>query len=184
MIRAGPGRRRRREAGDVRVAVHALTVSPGRFGASRNGAGRPVDTAGAEVKGVVTASRTRAAAIALTVTAALGAAAVCGVATAAKAKPPATRTVSASGDGPALNVATSALPPAGVKLVLSNKASIRHSIAISGKGIATKKGKVVGKGGTSTVTITLAAGKYTYFCHVEGHPQAGMKGTLTVTKKR
>ena len=132
----------------------------------------------------MTASRTRATVLALTVTAALGAAAVGGVVAAAKPKPPATRTVTASGTALRYNDATLSAPAGRVKLVLSNKASIRHSIAISGKGIATKKGKVVGKGGTSTVTITLAAGRYTYFCHVEGHAQAGMKGTLTVTKPR
>ena len=132
----------------------------------------------------MTPSRTRAAGIALTVTAALGAAVVCGVATAAKAKPPATRTVTASGTALRYNVASLSAPAGRVKLVLNNKASIRHSIAISGRSITTKKGRVVGKGGTSTVTITLAAGRYTYFCHVEGHAKSGMKGTLTVSKPR
>jgi plastocyanin len=36
-------------------------------------------------------------------------------------------------------------------------------------------------GGTSTLDLSdLKAGKYTFFCSVDSHEQAGMKGTLTV----
>jgi uncharacterized cupredoxin-like copper-binding protein len=30
------------------------------------------------------------------------------------------------------------------------------------------------------VTVDLKAGKYEFYCPVDGHKQAGMKGTLTV----
>jgi plastocyanin len=36
------------------------------------------------------------------------------------------------------------------------------------------------QGGSSTLTADLKAGKYTYFCSVDEHRQAGMEGTLTV----
>jgi uncharacterized cupredoxin-like copper-binding protein len=36
-------------------------------------------------------------------------------------------------------------------------------------------------GGTKSMTMTLAAGTYTFYCSVPGHRQAGMQGTLTVT---
>jgi len=36
-------------------------------------------------------------------------------------------------------------------------------------------------GGSKTLTLHLKAGKYTYYCSVPGHRQAGMEGTLTVT---
>jgi uncharacterized cupredoxin-like copper-binding protein len=47
-------------------------------------------------------------------------------------------------------------------------------------------GAVVGatptfSGGTKTLMVKLAAGKYTFFCSVPGHRMAGMQGTLTVT---
>jgi iron uptake system component EfeO len=34
---------------------------------------------------------------------------------------------------------------------------------------------------TKDLSITLAAGDYTYMCKLNGHDQLGMKGTLTVT---
>ena len=34
---------------------------------------------------------------------------------------------------------------------------------------------------TDEVTVTLAAGPYSYLCKLNGHDQLGMKGTLTVT---
>src|SRR5262249_28208667 len=61
----------------------------------------------------------------------------------------------------------------------SNPASLPHSLPIKDKGKG--KGKVVRKGGTSTVTATLKKGKYTFYCTVPGHEAAGMKGTLTVS---
>ena len=41
-------------------------------------------------------------------------------------------------------------------------------------------GQTVGQGGTSTVTVTLKPGRYEFYCPVDGHKDAGMKGTLTV----
>ena len=73
--------------------------------------------------------------------------------------------------------------PAGVvKIVLTNKAIVPHNIAIKGNGVNVK-GKVVPKGGVSTVKATLKPGKYVFYCSVPGHEGAGMKGTLTVTKR-
>lgn len=74
---------------------------------------------------------------------------------------------------------TAAQAPAGQLTVsMTNRSSIVHNIEL--KGVAGAKGKVVGKGGLSTFTISLKPGKYTYICAVPGHEQAGMKGTLTV----
>ena len=38
----------------------------------------------------------------------------------------------------------------------------------------------ISDGGTSTVTENLKPGTYTFYCSVDGHEAAGMKGTLTV----
>jgi len=55
-----------------------------------------------------------------------------------------------------------------------------HGIAVQGNGVD-KDGPTVQPGGTSTVTVTLKPGTYSYYCPVAGHEAAGMKGTLTVT---
>jgi uncharacterized cupredoxin-like copper-binding protein len=72
--------------------------------------------------------------------------------------------------------------PAGkvtIKMKDPSSSGLAHGIALSGNGVH-KKGNVVNPGKTAKVTATLKAGKYTYFCPVPGHKQAGMKGTLTV----
>jgi len=63
---------------------------------------------------------------------------------------------------------------------MKNLSPLQHDVAIKGKGVSVK-GKVVGKGATSTVTATLKKGTYTFYCSVDGHAAAGMKGTLTIT---
>ena len=65
-----------------------------------------------------------------------------------------------------------------VTIVMANPSSsgMPHGIAIRGHG----SGRVVGPGGSSTVTATLKHGRYTFLCPVPGHAQAGMTGTLTV----
>src|SRR3954471_21308390 len=54
-----------------------------------------------------------------------------------------------------------------------------HGIAIEGNGVD-KDGKTVHAGGKSTVTVKLKPGRYSFYCPVPGHEQAGMKGTLLV----
>ncbi|MEX2646659.1 MAG: plastocyanin/azurin family copper-binding protein [Gaiellaceae bacterium] len=66
-----------------------------------------------------------------------------------------------------------------VTIVMKNPSLIPHNVAVRGSGVR-KLGKVVLKGGTSTVTATLKAGRYVFFCSVAGHERAGMKGVLIV----
>jgi uncharacterized cupredoxin-like copper-binding protein len=63
---------------------------------------------------------------------------------------------------------------------MANSASFRHGVAIEGNGVD-KDGQIVGQGGTSTVTVKLKPGTYTFYCPVPGHRQAGMQGTLSVS---
>ena len=70
--------------------------------------------------------------------------------------------------------------PAGLVMIhMRNPALLPHNVAIKGNGVR-KLGKVVLKGGTSTVTAKLKRGRYTFFCSVPGHEAGGMKGTLIV----
>jgi uncharacterized cupredoxin-like copper-binding protein len=54
-----------------------------------------------------------------------------------------------------------------------------HGVSVEGNGVD-QDGKVVQPGADSTITVTLKPGKYTFYCPVPGHRQAGMVGTLTV----
>jgi plastocyanin len=66
-----------------------------------------------------------------------------------------------------------------VTLSMANPSSFQHGVAIEGNGVD-KDGKIVGQGGTSTVTLKLKPGTYTFYCPVPGHRQAGMQGMLIV----
>jgi plastocyanin len=66
-----------------------------------------------------------------------------------------------------------------VTLRMKNMSAVPHDIAIRGSG-ANQVGKVVSNGGVSTVSVSLQAGTYTFYCSVDGHEAAGMKGTITV----
>ena len=91
-------------------------------------------------------------------------------------------TVNVSADpGGALKFTTTTLKAkAGtVTFKFDNPASIPHAFAVEGHGVD-KDSQTVTKGKT-TLTVTLKAGKYEFYCPVDGHKAAGMKGTLTVS---
>jgi plastocyanin len=67
-----------------------------------------------------------------------------------------------------------------VSVAFANSASLEHNLTI-----ASSAGQVVGAtptfaGGSKTLSLTLKAGTYKFYCSVPGHRQAGMEGTLTV----
>jgi uncharacterized cupredoxin-like copper-binding protein len=69
-----------------------------------------------------------------------------------------------------------------VTLTMDNPSanSSPHAIAVEGNGVD-KDGPQVQPGqGTSKISVKLKPGKYEFYCPVDGHKQAGMKGTLTV----
>jgi plastocyanin len=67
-----------------------------------------------------------------------------------------------------------------VTIEMTNMSPIEHNVTVA------EGSKVLGAtptfvGGTRTLTLTLKPGKYTFFCSVPGHRQAGMEGTLSVS---
>lgn len=72
--------------------------------------------------------------------------------------------------------------PGRIEIIMHNPSNsgMSHGIAIKGNGVR-KVGKIVSPGHSSSVTVSLRRGKYTFYCPVPGHLQAGMKGTLTVS---
>ena len=61
----------------------------------------------------------------------------------------------------------------------TNDSSTPHDFVLEEDGKEVAKTDVI-TGKTASTSATLDAGKYTYFCSVPGHRQAGMEGTLTV----
>jgi uncharacterized cupredoxin-like copper-binding protein len=67
-----------------------------------------------------------------------------------------------------------------VTIDFKNPQSLTHDVAIeSSGGEEVGKTELIGEGETST-SVDLKPGKYTFYCSVPGHREAGMEGTLTV----
>jgi plastocyanin len=67
-----------------------------------------------------------------------------------------------------------------VSIDFTNTASLEHNVTV-----ASSTGAVLGatptfNGGSKTLSLTLKAGTYKFYCSVPGHRMAGMEGTLTV----
>ena len=66
-----------------------------------------------------------------------------------------------------------------VTVVMDNPSQTPHAVEVEGKGV--EKATKTLTGGTAKVTVDLKPGKYEFYCPVDGHKAAGMKGTLTVS---
>lgn len=85
-------------------------------------------------------------------------------------------TIPADPGGQLVYVNATAEAPAGeLEISMPNESSTPHDIVIDGKGESEQV-----TGGEASFSADFAAGKYTYYCSVQGHRQAGMEGTLTV----
>jgi uncharacterized cupredoxin-like copper-binding protein len=67
-------------------------------------------------------------------------------------------------------------------IVLTNPSSsgLKHGIEVEGHGIE-KRAKNVGPGHKTSVTVRLKKGTYQFYCPVDGHKAAGMKGKIVVS---
>ena len=68
-----------------------------------------------------------------------------------------------------------------VTLEMMNPSSVPHNIAVEGNGVDKDSPTVANQGQTSQVSVTLKKGTYEFYCPVDGHKAAGMKGTLIVS---
>jgi plastocyanin len=66
-----------------------------------------------------------------------------------------------------------------VTVDFSNPSPVPHALDIEGNGVDKGSGTVT-SADSPPFTVDLKPGTYTYYCPVDGHEAAGMKGTLTV----
>jgi plastocyanin len=65
-----------------------------------------------------------------------------------------------------------------VTVKFDNPSSTPHGVTIEGNGVEQASDVVTGK--ETSFSVDLKPGKYTYYCPVGSHRDAGMEGTLTV----
>ena len=61
-----------------------------------------------------------------------------------------------------------------------NTGKIEHDLAIEGGGLNETKTKLIAAGQGADLAVDLKPGRYTFYCSVPGHEQAGMKVAVTV----
>jgi plastocyanin len=66
-----------------------------------------------------------------------------------------------------------------VTIEFTNEASLPHDVVVEQDGEDLGETERITESSTST-TVDLQAGEYTFYCSVPGHRDAGMEGTLTV----
>jgi plastocyanin len=67
-----------------------------------------------------------------------------------------------------------------VTVDFTNSSPVPHDVAIEDSGGETIAETEVLSEGSDSTTAELKPGKYTFYCSVPGHREAGMEGTLTV----
>jgi mono/diheme cytochrome c family protein len=82
----------------------------------------------------------------------------------------------------AYEVSSATSGPGSLQIDSRNASSVPHDIALQEgtDGRVLGEGETVSNGGVSTVSVSLRAGRYTFYCTLPGHREAGMQGTLTV----
>jgi plastocyanin len=117
--------------------------------------------------------------------------AACGGGSNESATTSSTATTSAGGGGSTVKIAadpsgalkfdtTSLEATAGsVTIDFTNDSSLSHDVKLEGPGVEDEGTDQV-TGGSTSATVDLQPGTYTFFCSVDGHRAAGMEGTLVV----
>jgi plastocyanin len=65
-----------------------------------------------------------------------------------------------------------------ITIDFTNMSSLPHDVTIEGNGASGATDEITDS--TTSTTVELEPGTYTFFCSVDGHRAAGMEGTLTV----
>jgi plastocyanin len=66
-----------------------------------------------------------------------------------------------------------------VTIDYTNDSGLQHNVTLEGGSAEGEATETITEGSTS-LTVDLEAGEYTFYCSVDGHRDAGMEGTLVV----
>jgi plastocyanin len=66
------------------------------------------------------------------------------------------------------------------RFAVRNAGQIEHDLAIQGGGLNETKTKLIEAGQSADLEVELEPARYTFYCSVPGHEQAGMKVAVTV----
>jgi plastocyanin len=67
-----------------------------------------------------------------------------------------------------------------VTIAFDNPATVPHAVEVEGGGVEEETETITQ--GSARLTVNLKAGEYKFYCPVGNHEQAGMVGTLTVSR--
>ena len=88
--------------------------------------------------------------------------------------------ISAPVSGLRYNQKTVRAHPGRIKIVFTNNSALKHNVNVElGEKEFGKTATITHA--TTTMFVTLKAGKYNFYCSVPGHEDAGMHGTLIVS---
>jgi len=105
---------------------------------------------------------------------------VAGPASAIPTTQPSVVNVSAPSSGLKYNTTVLRAHPGKIKLVFTNKSTLKHNVRIESGETELGGTKTIGKQRTIAY-ISLKKGTYNFYCTVPGHEAAGMKGKLIVS---
>jgi uncharacterized cupredoxin-like copper-binding protein len=80
----------------------------------------------------------------------------------------------------ALSLSTTSFMPGTYTFQLTNAGTTTHGLEIDGPGVEDQKADLTTPGSSSSITVTLKAGKYEIYCPVPGHRELGMESDITV----
>jgi plastocyanin len=66
-----------------------------------------------------------------------------------------------------------------VTIDFTNDSSVSHNVTLDGPGVEDEGTDTI-TGSSTSVTLDLQPGEYTFYCSVDGHRAAGMEGKLVV----
>ncbi|HEY8644709.1 MAG TPA: plastocyanin/azurin family copper-binding protein [Gaiellaceae bacterium] len=67
-----------------------------------------------------------------------------------------------------------------IKIIFLNRSALKHNVNVENGEHELGKSATISHA-TTTMFVTLKAGKYNFYCSVPGHEDAGMHGTLVVS---